>query len=113
GKDILHPLSLKHGILMPPTVYPFYENALPRRYGQTPRAAMEESGRLWARMARIAANNPYTWSERTPSAEEIITPTAENRAVAWPYTKWQVANPMVNQGAALLLTSAAVAREMG
>ncbi|MGI9573252.1 acetyl-CoA acetyltransferase [Alloalcanivorax xenomutans] len=113
GKDILHPLSLKHGILMPPTVYPFYENALPRRYGQTPRAAMEESGRLWARMARIAANNPYTWSERTPSAEEIITPTAENRAVAWPYTKWQVANPMVNQGAALLLTSAAVARKMG
>jgi acetyl-CoA C-acetyltransferase len=45
--------------------------------------------------------------------EEITTPTAENRLIAWPYTKWMVANPTVNMGGAVLLTSLAKARAAG
>ena len=36
-----------------------------------------------------------------------------NRPIAFPYNKLMVANPMVNQGAAILLTSLARAREAG
>ena len=42
-----------------------------------------------------------------------MTPTADNRLIAWPYNKLMVANPMVNQGAALIVTSLAKAREAG
>jgi acetyl-CoA C-acetyltransferase len=45
--------------------------------------------------------------------EEITTPTPDNRLIAWPYTKLMVANPTVNMGGALLLTSLARAREAG
>ena len=44
------------------------------------------------------------------SAEEIATPSAANRRVAWPYIKLTVANPKVNQKAAVLLTSLGRAR---
>ena len=47
------------------------------------------------------------------SAEEIATPSAANRPVAWPYTKLTVAKPTVNQGAAVLLTSLGRARRAG
>ena len=42
-----------------------------------------------------------------------MTPTADNRLIAWPYNKLMVANPMVNQGAALIVTSLAKARAAG
>ena len=45
--------------------------------------------------------------------EEITTPTPENRLIAWPYTKLMVANPTVNMGGAVLLTSLAKARAAG
>jgi len=39
--------------------------------------------------------------------------TPDNRLIAWPYTKLMVANPLVNQGAAVLVTSLATARAAG
>src|SRR5438270_5039122 len=51
--------------------------------------------------------------KRAISAEAITTPTPDNRLIAWPYTKLMVANPTVNMGGALLLTSLAKAREAG
>ena len=38
-------------------------------------------------------------------SDEITTPSPANRLIAWPYTKLMVANPTVNMGAAVLLTS--------
>jgi acetyl-CoA C-acetyltransferase len=51
--------------------------------------------------------------KRHVSADEIVTPTADNRLIAWPYTKLMVANPSVNQSAAILMTSLAKARAAG
>jgi acetyl-CoA C-acetyltransferase len=42
-----------------------------------------------------------------------VTPSAENRPLSFPYTKLQVANSAVNQGAAVIVTSLATAREAG
>ena len=41
------------------------------------------------------------------------TSTADNRPIAFPYSKLMVANSSVNQGAALIVTSLALAREAG
>jgi acetyl-CoA C-acetyltransferase len=113
GPDYLHPLAVKLGVAMPVTVYPFYDAATAQHWGQTPREALAESGDLWAKYAGVAASNPAAWLKHRFSAAEIITPSADNRLIAWPYTKLMVANPMVNQGAAILMTSLARAREAG
>lgn len=113
GPDYLHPLSVKLGVATPSTVYPFYENAAAAAWGQTPRQALEESGRIWAGCSAVAADNPYAWQREALSADAITQPSASNRLVAWPYTVRMVANPLVNQGAAVLLTSLGLARELG
>src|SRR5437879_11321103 len=113
GAAFQKPLAVKLGVFRPVTVYPFYEAASSAHWGQTPREAMEESGTLWSRYSEAAAQNPNAWLKRRFAPDEITTPTADNRLIAWPYTKLMVANPMVNMGGALLLTSLAKARAAG
>jgi acetyl-CoA C-acetyltransferase len=95
------------------SVYPFYEAASSAHWGQTPREALAESGELWSRYSEAASTNPNAWLKRHFAKDEITTPSADNRLIAWPYTKLMVANPTVNMGAAVLLTSLAKAREAG
>jgi acetyl-CoA acetyltransferase len=113
GVDFLHAAAVNLGVFLPVTVYPFYENATAAAWGQTPAQATAETGRLWSRYAAVAAENPYAWLKHAYTPAEITTPTADNRLIAWPYTKLMVANPNVNQGAALILTSLATARAAG
>ncbi len=113
GASFQHPMSVALGVARPMTAYPFYDAATATHWGQTPRQALQESGDLWARYAATAARNPNAWIKRPITAETIMTPTADNRLIAWPYTKLMVANPSVNQGAAVLMTSLAAARAAG
>lgn len=113
GAAFQKPLAIKLGVFRPVTVYPFYEAASSAHWGQTPREAMAESGTLWSRYSEVAAQNPNAWLKRRYAPEEITTPTADNRLIAWPYNKLMVANPSVNMGGALLLTSLAKARTAG
>ena len=109
----LHPLAIALGASMPVNVYPFYEMASAHAWGQTPAAAQRESAELWARYAAVAADNPSSWLNRRCAADDIARVTPDNRLIAWPYTKLMVANPMVNQGAAVIVASLAAAREAG
>jgi acetyl-CoA C-acetyltransferase len=113
GADLCHPLAAQHGVVQPVQIYPFYENAAAQAWGQTPAQALHESAELWARYSNVAAANPHAWLQRACSATEISTPSPHNRLIAWPYTKHMVANPLVNQGAAVILTSEAKALELG
>ncbi|MGY8661809.1 acetyl-CoA acetyltransferase [Bradyrhizobium sp. UFLA05-109] len=113
GAAFQKPLAVKLGVFRPVTVYPFYEAASSAHWGQAPGEAMAESGTLWSRYSEAAAQNPNAWLKRRFAPDEITTPTADNRLIAWPYTKLMVANPMVNMGGALLLTSLAKARAAG
>ncbi len=113
GAAFQKPLAVKLGVFRPVTVYPFYESSSSAHWGQTPREAMAESGTLWSRYSDAAAQNPNAWLKRRYTPEEITTPTADNRLIAWPYNKLMVANPSVNMGGALLLTSLAKARAAG
>ena len=113
GREFSAPVAVDHGVCIPTNVYPLYENASSAHYGQTQREALRESGETWASLSRAAANNPAAWLREPYSPEAITTPGEKNRLIAWPYTKHMVANPLVNQGAALLLTSVAHARALG
>jgi acetyl-CoA C-acetyltransferase len=113
GAAFQKPMAVKLGVFRPVTVYPLYEAASSAHWGQTPREAMAESGSLWSTYSAVAAQNPNSWLKRHVPAEEITTPTQDNRLIAWPYNKLMVANPSVNMGAALLMTSLKKAREAG
>ncbi len=113
GAAFQKPLAVKLGVFRPITVYPLYESATSAHWGQSPREALAESGALWSTYSRVASENPCSWLKKSFSADEITTPTADNRLIAWPYTKLMVANPTVNMGAAVLLTSLAKARAAG
>jgi len=113
GAAFQKPLAVKLGVFRPITVYPLYESATSARWGQSPREALAESGSLWSTYSRVASENPNSWLKKRFSADDITTPTPENRLIAWPYTKLMVANPTVNMGGAVLLTSLAKARAAG
>jgi acetyl-CoA C-acetyltransferase len=107
------PLAVTLGVFRPITVYPLYETATSAHWGQTPREALKESGELWSTFSKVASENPNSWLKRRFAPEEITTPTPENRMISWPYTKLMVANPTVNMGGAIMLTSLAKARAAG
>src|ERR1700692_1245616 len=113
GAAFQKPMAVTLGVFRPVSVYPFYEAATAAHWGQTPREAMAESGRLWSTYSDVAAQNPNAWLKRRFTPEEITTPTPDNRLIAWPYTKLMVANPTVNMGGAVLMTSLAKARAAG
>src|SRR5260370_5640383 len=113
GAAFQKPMAVTLGVFRPITVYPLYESATSAHWGQTPREALAESGDLWSTFSSVASQNPNAWLKRRFAPEEITTPTPDNRLIAWPYTKLMVANPTVNMGGALLMTSLAKAREAG
>jgi acetyl-CoA C-acetyltransferase len=113
GAAFQKPLAVKLGVFRPITVYPLYESATSAHWGQTPREALAESGALWSTYASVASENPNSWLKKSFTSDDITTPTPENRLIAWPYTKLMVANPTVNMGGAVLLTSLAKARAAG
>ncbi|MEQ5837283.1 enoyl-CoA hydratase-related protein [Marinobacter sp. NFXS9] len=97
----------------PTQMYPLYEMAWQARQGISPAQGREESARLWARYAQVAARNPGAWLRHAPDAARIAESGEENRMICWPYSKWMVANPSVNQASAVLVTSLAEARALG
>jgi acetyl-CoA C-acetyltransferase len=113
GAAFQKPTAVKLGVFRPITVYPLYEAATSAHWGQTPREALSESGALWSTYAGVASENPNSWLKKRFTSDEITTPTPENRLIAWPYTKLMVANPTVNMGGAILMTSLAKARAAG
>ncbi|MET0378248.1 MAG: acetyl-CoA acetyltransferase, partial [Spongiibacteraceae bacterium] len=104
----------QHGMMMPVSTYPVFEQARRHRLGLTREDYAKIIGKLFARFSRVSADNPYSSSgPKAYSADEIGTTTERNRMISDPYTRLMVARDQVNQGAAVLLTSVGVAQELG
>ncbi len=101
------------GLNLPTNVYPLFENARRARLGWTIAEHRAHLGRLWSNFARVAAENPYAWIQDAPSAEVIATSSADNRMVAFPYTKLLMANMPVDMAASYILTSFEHAMSLG
>jgi acetyl-CoA C-acetyltransferase len=109
----MSPVAKQLGVMDPAQVYPFYEVATQAAWGQTPAEAGRESAELWSRYAAVAAGNPSAWIRTAPDANAIGTVSPDNRLINWPYPKLMVANPAVNQSAAVIVMSLARARKLG
>lgn len=105
--------EVNHGLQMPTTIYPLFENALRAHYGLSLAAHRQRLGTLCSGFSAVAARNPYAWFQQERSAEEITTVTPQNRFIGFPYPKYMNAIMEVDQAAAVLMTSVAGARELG
>lgn len=103
----------RYGLVTPSEIYPFYENACRAAWGQSLAQGQAETGEIWSRMSEVAAAADGAWLKQPRSPAEILDWTADNRPIAFPYSKLTVANASVNQGAALIVTSLAAARSAG
>lgn len=113
GGDFQPPLARALELTSPVNVYPLYENATRAPWGQSLAEAQAESAMIWARNAAVARTRAAAWITRPIASDEILSSEAGNRLIAWPYRKLMVANPIVNQGAAVILTSLGKARALG
>lgn len=111
--ELAGPLARKYGLLTPIDVYPLYENATRAAWGLSLAEGQRESAQIWSAFSTVAAANPYAWMRRAVSPEDIADVNANNRMVSFPYTKLMVANASVNMGAAVIVASLAMARELG
>ena len=111
--DMSHPAERARGVVMPVHVYPMFETALRAAAGRTVEEQSRVASELWARFSDVAAANPNAWIQRARTAEEIRTPTASNRMIGLPYTKYMNSNNDVDMGAAVIMCSVEKARALG
>jgi acetyl-CoA C-acetyltransferase len=102
-----------YGLELPANVYPLFENALRVHYRRSHGEHMQKVGELFSSLSKVAATNPYAWFDQSRSVEELISPCATNRMIAYPYTKLLNSMLYVNQAASLILTSVGQAKALG
>ena len=99
------PAEIRIKLDRPAYVYPMFEQALRIASGESTEAHRRRIGELWSRFSQVAQDNPHAWNRTAVPADEIWQPGPGNRMISWPYTKLMNSNNMVDQGAALILTS--------
>lgn len=101
------------GLMLPIQMYAVFDHALRIASGRSVTAQRQRIGALWSRFSSVAAANPHAWNRDELSPAEVIDPGPQNRMVGHPYTKAVTSYEWVDQGAALLICSAARARALG
>jgi len=107
-----HPGELSHGLFSAFLTFALFDNARKAALGMSHADYRAAMGAILAPMTTVAANNPHAWFPVERTADEIVTPTADNRLVGYPYTKYSVAIMDVDMAAALILTSNAKADQL-
>ena len=109
----LSDVEVASGLFLPAHVYPLFESAIATQLGRSVEEHRAALGRLMAPFSAVAAMRPHAWFPEALTPQAISTPSPDNRVTAEPYTKRMNAVIMVDQGAAVVVTSLAVAQELG
>jgi acetyl-CoA C-acetyltransferase len=110
---LLGPIEIANHIFDIGAVYGLFEHARRARLGLSRKVYAQAMGELLAPMAATAATKAAAIQRRAQSAAEIATASADNPLIFDPYTKAMMAKDGVNQGAALIMTTAGAARRFG
>ena len=95
------------------TAYAIFETALRASSGRNIEEHNKYMGKLFEHFSKIASKNPYSWTQKQFTAEEIITPSPENRLIVHPYTKRMCANNFVDQAGTIIVASEETAESLG
>ena len=105
--------QIDHGLTGAPPVYALFENARRARLRLDRSDYATAMGELFSPFSKVAAKHHCSMSSKCYTAEELLEVSQDNRIIAEPYTRSLVAKDGVNQAAALIVTSLAVARDIG
>ncbi len=108
-----HPAEVAHDVFQAWLTFAVFDNARRAHVGVGLDDYRRALGDVMAPMTRIAAANPDAWFRVERSSDEIVTPTADNRLVGYPYTKYMVSIMDVDMAAAVLLASHETADALG
>jgi acetyl-CoA C-acetyltransferase len=108
-----HPTEVAHEVFQAWLTFPVFDIARRARLGIAPDAYRRQVGELLAPFSEVAATNPHAWFPLARTAEELATPTADNRIVGYPYTKHAISVLDVDMGATVIVASHAKADELG
>jgi len=107
------PEEARHGLRAAIHYYPLIENAIRAGHGRSVDTHMTAMGGLFEKLAAVARANPRASRRKGYSAEALATPSDENRWICFPYPRLMNANAMIDQAAAVLLTSVGQAEAWG
>lgn len=108
-----HPAELAHEVMQAWLTFAVFDNARRAHVGTGLAEYRTQLGDTFAPMTEIAAKNPRAWFPIERTVDEIVAPTAENRMVGYPYTKYMISIMDVDMAAALLLMSHEAAERLG
>ena len=110
--DGINTFENKYGLWLPSCSYAIFETDIRAESKRSVEEHNRYMGKLFEHYSKIASENPYAWIQKSYTAEEITTPSPENRKVAYPYTKRMCSNVFVDQSGALILTSEKIASKL-
>ncbi|WP_208027292.1 acetyl-CoA acetyltransferase [Rhabdothermincola sediminis] len=108
-----HPAEVAHEVFQAWLTFAVFDIGRRARLGTSPEEHRRRLGELLAPFTRVAARNPFAWFPVERSVEELITPSAQNRMVGYPYTKYMVSVMDVDMAAAVIVASHARADSLG
>lgn len=108
----LNEFEKKYSLYIPSISYAIFETALRRASRRNLKEHQLNIGGLFEKFSKMASNNPFAWSKKSFTAQEIITPTPKNRNINHPYTKFMCVNPFIDQSGAIIITSQEFAEEL-
>jgi acetyl-CoA C-acetyltransferase len=108
-----HPAEVAHEVFQAWLTFAVWDVARRARLGVAPDEYRRQLGELLAPMTEVAARNEYAWFRHRRSADELITPTPENRMIGYPYTKYMVSIMDVDMAAAVIVASESAADALG
>ena len=111
--ELMAEAEIAAGIWAPVEQYACIEQALRAADGISFDEHLDEIAGLWHRCNEVAGTWPLAAFPAPRSAEFLRGPGPGNRPLASPYAKWHSTQWAVDQGAAMVLCSAGVARELG
>ena len=102
----------KNALGWPPIAYSMFESAVRAFFGRNLADHKKYMGELYEGYSKVASENPYSWTQKYLKAEEITTPSKNNRYITFPYTKQMCANNFVDQSATVIITSLEIAESL-
>jgi len=110
---ILSRTEIRHGIISMPLAYSLIENARRMAKGMDAGAYAKEMAALWSAFSFKAEQRTHAQFSGFRSAEAMMTDDEGNYRLTDIYRRWHVAQDAVDLGAAVILTSAGRAAELG
>lgn len=108
-----HPAEVAHEVFQAWLTFAVRDVARRAALGIAPERYRDELGAMLAPLSETAAANPHAWFPVARTAAEITRPSASNRMVGYPYTKYMVAVMDVDMAAAVVVATHEAAERLG